>query len=96
MTTEWRLGKNCGIGGFLFTPFENLPDGTPDRYRFEVLSDSGWRTVAEGEFSNLRANPVPQRVVFAPVSASAFRLPALRILDSGTELRFREFSLILK
>ena len=96
MTTEWRLGKNCGIGGFLFTPFENLPDGTPDRYRFEVLTDSGWRTVAEGEFSNLRANPVPQRVVFAPVSASAVRLTALRMLDSGTELRFREFSLILK
>lgn len=96
MTTEWRLGKNCGIGGFVFSPFEDVPNGTPDRYRFEVLSDSGWRTVAEGEFSNLRANPVPQRVVFAPVSASAVRLTALRMLDSGTELRFREFSLILK
>ncbi len=60
-----------------------------DRYRFEVSTNGrDWALVAEGEFSNMRANPIEQRVNFAPVNARWWRFVPERWLDApqGTPL----------
>ncbi len=93
-SVEWRLGKNCQIHGFVFAPCPEIPQGTPDKYRFEVLSDGKWENVAEGEFANLRANPIPQTVKFASVTCNACRLTALRMLEPGDTPAFREFGIL--
>ncbi len=52
------------ISEFSYLPRQDgSPVGIVDRYRME-MSDDGihWETLAEGEFSNIRANPVAQRV----------------------------------
>ena len=43
------------ISSFIFTPDKEIPPGTPDRYAVFVDDVK----VSEGEFSNLRANPIP-------------------------------------
>lgn len=62
-------------------------DGTAhavvDRYRLEWSADGGtWSRPLEGEFSNLRANPVEQRIAL-PEGARArhLRFTALRVLE---------------
>ena len=62
------------------------------RYRFE-LSNNGkeWTTVSEGEFGNLRANPVEQIISFEPQKARYIRFVSTAALDgtgsSAAELR---------
>ena len=53
-----------------------------DQYKLE-LSRNGrdWNTVAEGEFSNLRANPIELKVNFEPTTARYFRFTGKRALD---------------
>ncbi len=70
------------------TAFSYLPrqdgetTGIVDRYRFETSMDGrNWQLVDEGEFSNMRANPIEQRINFAPVKARYWRFTPLRTLD---------------
>lgn len=55
-----------------------------DRYTFEVSVDGkDWKKVSEGEFGNLRANPIEQRVDFSPVEARFFRFTATRSIEGS-------------
>lgn len=60
-----------------FVPVPGAP-GTPDRFRLEGSPDGlEWKIlIPEGEFSNIRANPIPQEIIFS----------------SGTEIRFLRFT----
>lgn len=64
-------------------------DGTPhamvDRYRLEWSADgTTWSQPLEGEFSNLRANPVEQRIVLPDgTKARHIRFTALRVLEKN-------------
>ena len=52
------------------------------RYRVELsLDGKNWSVAAEGEFGNLRANPVEQFVTFAPGKARYFRFFSTAALD---------------
>ena len=66
------------IRGFLFTPLMGLLYGLPEHYRFEVEVNGEWQVCAEGEFANIKANPIPQEIHFPPVCATACRLVATR------------------
>jgi alpha-L-fucosidase len=52
------------------------------RYRVELSTDGqNWTLASEGEFGNLRANPVEQFVTFTPKKARYFRFSATASLD---------------
>jgi alpha-L-fucosidase len=68
-----------------------------DRYRLEWSLDGiAWSTPIEGEFSNLRANPIEQRIAFPEgTRLRHMRFTALRVLQ-GNQVSAAEFGLILK
>ncbi len=87
---EWicELDSEMPIKGFVFTPEGTLPEGTPDRYELFLSADGkDWHLVSEGEFSNLKANPLPQKIAFEHVEHARFcRLRATRMLVPGIRL----------
>lgn len=76
-------------------------DGTAeamvDRYRLEWSADGAtWSAPQEGEFSNLRANPVEQRITLPEgVKARYLRFTALRVLD-GAQVSVAELGVVVK
>ncbi len=78
------MGKVHRISAFSYLPPQAESDigNIVDRYRFEVSTNKkDWKVVAEGEFSNMRANPIEQRVNFAPVQARYWRFVPERCLE---------------
>lgn len=90
------MGDTVAIGSFLVMPRADGADhGLTDRYRIEV-SDNGtiWTPVAEGEFSNIRANPVEQTVKLAtPAKARYFRFTGLHCV-SGDQVAIGELGVV--
>ncbi len=80
------MGESFCISAFSCIPRQDgRLTGVIDRYRFDVSQDGeNWETLAEGEFSNMRANPIEQRVRFSPVQARHWRFTPLRTLDGDT------------
>ncbi len=79
------MGKIHTISAFSYLPpqDENNIGNVVDRYRFEVsCNKKDWKLVAEGEFSNMRANPIEQRVNFEPVKARYWRFVPVRWLNA--------------
>lgn len=75
------LGESVSIAAVTVTPRAGGSDhGLVDRYRIELSKDGKtWTPEAEGEFSNIRANPVEQTVKLpAPMSARFVKFTGLR------------------
>lgn len=85
------IPQSENIAGFKYTPNQraNTP-GHIDRYEFYVDS----KLVSSGEFSNIKNNPIEQRVSFAPVSGQKVKLRITRIVDDAERVGIGEFSLI--
>ncbi len=80
------LGKARTLKGFTALPRQDgTAHGVVDRFRAETSEDGKtWTKAAEGEFSNIRANPVEQTVLFeAPVKARHLRITALHSLEKN-------------
>ena len=94
---RWELETPVTAAGFIFTPYA-IPEGMPDRYRCEVRGADGvWREAARGEFSNIRANPIPQVVEFAePLECFAVRLTVEHVVEPRWRPLCREFGLLVK
>lgn len=76
------MGAIKTVKGFTYIPRKETVNGRVDRYRFEVSEDGKtWKVSGEGEFGNMRANPVKQTVPFAPAKARYFRFTALHSLE---------------
>ena len=76
-------GKVLLMHGFDYTPrMDGCRHGLVDAYAFHVSADGrAWTSAGEGEFGNIAANPVRQRVTFPnPVKARYFRFTATRAL----------------
>ena len=58
------MGKPYQVSSFSYLPRQDgKTSGMTDKYQFEVSPDGKtWTKAAEGEFSNLRANPIEQSV----------------------------------
>jgi alpha-L-fucosidase len=77
------LGSSKNLTGFTYTPRQdNTRHGMVDQYAF-YLSANGtdWKLAAEGEFGNLRANPVEQTVTFPATQARYFKFVAKHALE---------------
>lgn len=71
------------ISGFSYLPRQDgATRGMTSRYRVELSQDGrNWGVAAEGEFGNLRANPVEQFITFPPRKARYFRFFSTAALD---------------
>ena len=92
--TMWSIGrtpshfvvnmqKPAMVSGISYLPRQDgKTQGMTSRYRIEVSMDgTNWKNVAEGEFGNLRANPVEQFVTFEPQKARYVRFFSTAALD---------------
>jgi alpha-L-fucosidase len=85
------------IGGFAYFPRQDwVFEGVVDRYRFETSVDGvTWTTqIAEGEFANIRNNPMRQEVFFSPVEARYFRFTGLHDVDGTSWIGAAELTVL--
>lgn len=82
------------LKGVVFTPLANIPAGTPDRCVLEVYTDGKWTAVREQEFSNIKANPIPQLFRLDNATATRIRLRATHCLEDAEEIGFAEIGLL--
>lgn len=78
------LGREKTLKGFTALPRQDgTRHGMVDRYRAETsLDGKTWQKAAEGEFSNIGANPIEQTVLFSqPTKARYLRLTALHAVE---------------
>ncbi len=81
------------ISGFSYLPRQDgETQAMTSRYSVELSTDGeNWEMVSEGEFGNLRANPVEQIISFTPQKARYFRFTSTAALDgtgsSAAEVR---------
>ncbi len=92
-----RRGGGGPAGGEPGAPAGGSRVGGPiDSYRFETSGDGkSWTTnVDRGSFGNIRNNPLPQEVRFAPVSARYFRFTALREASGSNTVSVAEITIL--
>ena len=77
------MKKEHTLSGFAYLPRQDgSTRGMTSRYRVELSTDgSNWTKVSEGEFGNLRANPVEQIISFPEQKARYFRFISTAALD---------------
>ena len=91
------LGKTTTITGFTYTPTQSRwVTGVMTHYRFYGSTDGKqWTELAAGEFSNIIANPVQQKVMFSkPASLKYIRLMPEKIMDDKNEAIIAEIGVI--
>ena len=89
-------GKELLMHGFDYVPrMDGCRHGLVDGYEFHVSRDGKtWAKAAAGEFGNLSANPVKQRVTFdKPATARFFRFTATHALDKNDRVAVAEIDI---
>jgi len=80
------MGKELELGGFTYLPRQDgTAHGMTSHYIFSVSADGkNWQQVAEGEFSNIKASPILQKVNFtAPVKARYFKFTGTKAVQKN-------------
>ena len=79
------MGAEKLLGGFTYLPRQDhCLHGMVDQYTFQISTDGKvWTTAVEGEFGNLRANPVEQGIPFAAAKARYFKFIARHALEKN-------------
>lgn len=82
---EVDMGSEREVAAFSYLPRQDkATDAMTDQYKLELSTDGKrWEEAAEGEFSNLRANPIELKVHFKPTKARFFRFTGKRALDGS-------------
>lgn len=90
------LGNSFNVSGFKYLPDQNKwSSGIITNYQFYVSQDSKrWKLVSEGEFSNIKNNPVWQVRSFAPVNGRFVKLKALKNTWGDEVTGYAELDLI--
>lgn len=86
-----QLDKDYEVSGFRYTPNQGR-DATGHIANYQLFVDN--RKVAEGEFSNIKANPIEQTIHFPAVKGNQIRLSITRIVDDLKQAGIGEFSVI--
>jgi alpha-L-fucosidase len=74
------LGNNYNLSGFKYLPDQNKwSSGIITNYQFYVSADNvEWKLVDQGEFSNIKNNPVWQIKNFSPINGRYIKFKALK------------------
>lgn len=86
-----QLDKEYPISGFCYIPNQGR-DATGHIANYQLFVNN--RKVAEGEFSNIKANPIEQVIHFPAVKGNQIRLVVTRIVDDLKQAGIGEFSVI--
>ena len=91
------LGEKIVIKGVTYLPRQHGSGGIVDQYRIDLSIDGvHWSRAAEGEFANIRSNPLEQTVPFsAAVEARYIRFTALHVVD-GQFMSVAELGVVVK
>lgn len=90
------LGHEENISGFKYFPDQGMwGPGMITNYQFYISTDSAeWKLVSEGEFSNIKNNPLWQIKHFAPVKARYIKLRALHNTEGTNAAGYAEIDII--
>ena len=90
------LASEQSISGFRYLPDQNRwAAGIIFNYEFAVSKDGkSWQKVSEGEFSNIKNNPLWQSRTFEPVSGRYIKLRALSNTEGDTQAGYAEVDII--
>ncbi len=90
------LGTELNILGFLYHPDMGLWNpGIISDYQFFVSTDSTkWKLVSEGEFSNIKNNPLWQTKTFGEEKARFIKFRALKNTENNSNIGYAEIDLI--
>ncbi|MDY4845862.1 MAG: discoidin domain-containing protein, partial [Parabacteroides sp.] len=90
------LASEQSISGFRYLPDQNRwAAGILFNYEFAVSKDGkSWQKVSEGEFSNIKNNPLWQSRTFEPVSGRYIKLRALSNTEGDTQAGYAEVDII--
>ena len=80
------MGKTQKITAFTYLPRQDKrTEGIADRYIFYTSNDAiNWQTATEGEFGNIRSNPLEQSVPLShPVSSRYFKFSVLHVVGGN-------------
>lgn len=87
------LGKECTISSFHYLPDQSeYNKGLIANFQLSVGNEVSAinHVVKEGEFSNIKNNPILQSIYFTPVTARFVKLKAKRMVDNGDEIGVAE------
>ena len=90
------LGSKFNISGFRYLPDPTLwGPGIISGYRFFASTDNlNWKLVSEGEFSNIKNNPVRQIKTFTTTNARYVKFEATKNIENSNNIGYAEFDLI--
>ena len=90
------LGKEQNLCGFRYFPDQALwGPGIITNYRFYVSNDNiEWKLADQGEFSNIKNNPVWQIKKFTTEKARYIKLRALSNTEGNDNIGYAEISVI--
>ena len=90
------LASEQSLKGFRYLPDQSrYAKGIIFNYEFAVSTDGkNWQKVSEGEFSNIKNNPLWQTRSFDPVSARFVRLRALSNTEGNQGAGYAEFDIV--
>ncbi|TFF37501.1 alpha-L-fucosidase [Mucilaginibacter psychrotolerans] len=90
------LGKEQSLSGFRYLPDPGLwGPGIITTYQFYVSIDNKeWKLVDEGEFPNIKNNPLIQIKKFAAVNARYIKLRALKNTEGNDNIGYAEVDII--
>ena len=90
------LGELLNLKGFIYLPSQDRwAEGTISHYIFEVSTDNvHWKKVSEGEFGNIKNNPIEQRITFAEEKARYIKLTAVKTVDDTNRVSYAEIGII--
>ena len=86
-----QLASPQTLKGFIYTPNQSR-DASGHISHYEFLVDG--KKVAEGEFSNIKNNPIEQEIHFTPVRGQKVTLRCLRTAGDVKAIGIGEFSVI--
>ncbi|MBK8946860.1 MAG: alpha-L-fucosidase [Ignavibacteriae bacterium] len=95
---EIDLGEKINIKGFSYLPRKEIINGTIKEFIFYTsLDGSNWDKIIQGEFSNIKNNPVEQKILFQQnVDARFIKLESINEINGNPWASAAEIGIITK
>lgn len=85
------MGQEADLNGFRYLPGQDRNSGFISTYQFFVSTDNkNWILADEGEFANIKNNPLWQSKQFKPIKGRYIRLRKLMTTDAGNMVGYAE------
>jgi alpha-L-fucosidase len=90
------FGKELNLTGFKYYPEQNSwQPSTITHYEFYISADGkNWKKASEGEFANIKNNPLWQTKIFEAVPARYIKFRALKNTENNTRIGYAEIDVI--